>query len=87
MLLRWEHPRHGTIGRGRFVPIAEETGPIVSIGAWVLGEACRQASTWPRRDSDPLVVAVNVSPRQLRDPGLVEDARLALPRGGAEAVA
>jgi diguanylate cyclase (GGDEF)-like protein/PAS domain S-box-containing protein len=84
-LLRWEHPRRGTIGPVRFIPIAEETGLIVSIGAWVVGEACRQAATWPRREGDPLAVAVNVSPRQLRDPGFVDEVRHALTSTGLSA--
>jgi diguanylate cyclase (GGDEF)-like protein/PAS domain S-box-containing protein len=83
-LLRWDHPRRGTIGPGRFIPIAEETGLIVSIGAWVLGEACRQAATWPRQFGEPLAVSVNVSPRQLRDPGLVEEVRQALASSGLQ---
>jgi diguanylate cyclase (GGDEF)-like protein len=77
-LLRWNHPRRGTIGPNRFIPIAEETGLIVSIGAWVLEEACRQATTWPVQAGERLKVSINVSPRQLRDPGLVEEVRRAL---------
>jgi diguanylate cyclase (GGDEF)-like protein len=63
-LLRWEHPRLGTIAPLTFVPIAERNGLIGPIGAWVLYEACRQATRWPG-----LEMSVNVSPRQLADPG------------------
>lgn len=78
-LLRWEHPERGAIGPMRFIPIAEETGLIVAIGAWVLNEACREAMTWPHPEGAPqLGVSVNVSPRQLRDAGLLEDVRRAL---------
>jgi diguanylate cyclase (GGDEF)-like protein/PAS domain S-box-containing protein len=81
-LLRWEHPERGPIGPARFIPIAEETGLIVSIGAWVLREACRDAAAWPRQDGRPIAVSVNVSPRQLRDPGFVEEVQHVLARTG-----
>jgi diguanylate cyclase (GGDEF)-like protein len=63
-LLRWEHPRIGMVPPLAFIPIAERNGLIAQIGAWVLREACLQASHWPG-----LEMAVNVSPRQLADPG------------------
>jgi diguanylate cyclase (GGDEF)-like protein len=65
-LLRWEHPTRGTIAPATFIPLAEVSGLIVPIGAWVLREACTQAATWNAAAPD-LVVAVNVSPRQLAD--------------------
>jgi diguanylate cyclase (GGDEF)-like protein/PAS domain S-box-containing protein len=58
-LLRWEHPTRGTIVPPAFIPIAEQSGLIVPIGAWVVQEACRQAARWG------VHVSVNVSPRQL----------------------
>lgn len=63
-----------------FIPVAEETGLIVEIGAWVVNEACRQAASWQhlRPDGPPLDVAVNVSTRQLQDPGLVRTVAAAL---------
>jgi diguanylate cyclase (GGDEF)-like protein/PAS domain S-box-containing protein len=61
-LLRWNHPVHGLIPPLRFIPIAEQTGLIIPIGAWVIEEACRQAAEW---NEPGLVVSVNVSPRQL----------------------
>jgi diguanylate cyclase (GGDEF)-like protein/PAS domain S-box-containing protein len=65
-LLRWAHPVHGIISPAKFIPIAEQSGLIVPIGAWVLQEACRAAARW-RRDvgGRGLEVAVNLSPRQL----------------------
>jgi diguanylate cyclase len=71
-LLRWPHPKRGMIPPSQFIPLAEETGLIVQIGAWVLDTACREAVSWPA----PYRVAVNVSPRQFsgRDlPTLVAD--------------
>jgi diguanylate cyclase (GGDEF)-like protein len=59
-LLRWEHPTRGTIGPSEFVPLAEEIGLIGRIGDWVLRAACAEAATW----SEPLKIAVNISPLQ-----------------------
>jgi diguanylate cyclase (GGDEF)-like protein/PAS domain S-box-containing protein len=61
-LLRWQHPERGIIPPLSFIPIAEQTGLILPIGAWVLREACRQLAAWGRPD---LLMAINVSPRQL----------------------
>jgi len=68
-LLRWEHPARGLVPPLAFVPLAEETGAIVSIGRWVLREACRRATTWEA----PLIVSVNLSARQLQQPDLVDE--------------
>ena len=72
-LLRWEHPDLGVLGPADFLEIAEETGLIVPIGAWVLHEACSQTARWcaERPHESPLTIAVNVSARQLNDPELV----------------
>ena len=66
-LARWQHPRRGTIPPSVFIPLAEETGLIVRLGEWVLGEACRQARSWQelRPHGEPVGVSVNVSARQL----------------------
>ena len=71
-LVRWLHPEDGLISPGRFVPIAEETGLIVPMGEWILMEACRQARKWIDAGYAPLRVAVNLSGRQFRQPGLLE---------------
>jgi diguanylate cyclase (GGDEF)-like protein/PAS domain S-box-containing protein len=78
-LVRWAHPERDLILPSKFVPLAEETGLIVPLGRWVLGEACRQAREWQRlrpydRSGNPsLLMNVNLSVRQLRYPGLVEE--------------
>lgn len=77
-LIRWSHPERGSISPVDFIPIAEESGMIVSIGEWVLRQACREASTWPEGVS----VAVNLSPIQFRFRGLVESVRSALADSG-----
>ena len=68
-LVRWEHPDRGLVAPGEFIALAEETGLIVPIGAWVLAEACRIAQPWQaaRPADDPLTLRVNVSARQLAD--------------------
>jgi EAL domain-containing protein (putative c-di-GMP-specific phosphodiesterase class I)/DNA-binding response OmpR family regulator/GGDEF domain-containing protein len=77
-LLRWEHPQLGTVGPEEFVPIAEETGLIDQIGDWVLDEACRQLAAWRSRFEDEFFVSVNVSARQLRQPGFAARIKAAL---------
>jgi diguanylate cyclase (GGDEF)-like protein len=68
-LVRWEHPERGLMEPGEFMPVAEETGLIVPIGDWVLGQALNQVRRW--RESRPgVTISVNLSPRQLGDPGL-----------------
>jgi diguanylate cyclase (GGDEF)-like protein len=61
-LIRWQHPRRGTVQPGLFVPIAEESGLIIQIGEWVLRDACREAASW----ANPLQIAVNLSPVQFQ---------------------
>ncbi|MEK8027472.1 putative bifunctional diguanylate cyclase/phosphodiesterase [Pseudaquabacterium rugosum] len=77
-LLRWRHPHHGAVEPAIFVTLAEEGGQILDIGRWVLRQACRDAAGWSR----PLTVAVNLSPVQLRCPGLVDDVAAALHDSG-----
>ena len=72
-LLRWEHPRRGWVAPLEFISLLEENGLIVPIGRWVLGEACRQALIWhDRRRGIGPSVSVNLSARQLQQPGLVD---------------
>ncbi|EHM00471.1 PAS domain S-box protein [Acetobacteraceae bacterium AT-5844] len=80
-LLRWRHPEHGMISPAEFVPIAEETGMIVPMGEWVLRTACHEAARWPQ----PIRVAVNLSPIQFRNPGLLRAMTSALAESGLEA--
>ena len=70
-LVRWHHRTRGLIPPDEFIPVAEETGAIVSLGAWVLRTACRQLTEWPAGERPP-AVSVNVSGRQLREPDFVE---------------
>src|SRR4051812_46426294 len=79
-LIRWNHPTRGQISPADFIPVAEDTGLIVPIGAWVVREACRQAATWPKH----VRIAVNVSPVQFHRGALNETILLALADSGLE---
>ena len=67
-LLRWRHPERGPISPADFIPLAEECGLIMQLGAWVLRTACREAAGWP----DDKIVAINLSPIQFRQSDLAE---------------
>jgi diguanylate cyclase (GGDEF)-like protein/PAS domain S-box-containing protein len=70
-LIRWRHPSLGMVRPDRFIHLAEETGLIIPIGAWVLRTACRQSRDWQRAGYGALRIAVNLSARQFAQPGLV----------------
>jgi len=65
-LSRWNHPTRGTVPPGQFIPIAEESGLILSIGAWVFGQACAQARAWADAGMPAKTIAVNVSGAQFQ---------------------
>ncbi len=71
-LLRWWNPDLGAVSPVQFISVAEETGMIVAIGKWVLQTACAQNVAWQRSGLDPICMAVNLSPRQFKDPGLID---------------
>jgi EAL domain-containing protein (putative c-di-GMP-specific phosphodiesterase class I) len=77
-LLRWNRPERGPMRPDAFIRILEENGLIVPVGRWVLREACEQTARWRTRSGRPWWISVNVSPRQLRDPGFLEQVRQAL---------
>ena len=77
-LVRWQHPERGLIMPARFIPIAEESGLIVPIGAWIIGEACRQHAQWRAAGYGEIAISVNLSAVQLRDPDLLPTLRAAL---------
>lgn len=83
-LLRWEHPERGLLSPYHFVRLAEETGQIDEIGAWVLDEACRQMIAWDREGVHVPQVAVNVSAHQLESGVLDADVRRALRDSGLD---
>jgi EAL domain-containing protein (putative c-di-GMP-specific phosphodiesterase class I) len=86
-LLRWTHPVRGPISPSEFVPLAEETGLIGEIGHWVLARACRQVREWQRsvRGHEHLSANVNVSARQVLEPGLGERIASVLAESGLSA--
>jgi EAL domain-containing protein (putative c-di-GMP-specific phosphodiesterase class I) len=84
-LVRWEHPQHGLVSPASFIPLAEETGLIVPIGAWVLDQAMVQAARWRERSwGRSLTVNVNLSARQLRQPALIPGLMASLLASGTD---
>jgi diguanylate cyclase (GGDEF)-like protein/PAS domain S-box-containing protein len=86
-LLRWDHPSRGPLAPGEFLDVAEETGLIVPIGEWILREACAQLARWNEiraDDGPPSLLAVNLSGRQLADPGLADAVGAAVEAAGLE---
>jgi diguanylate cyclase (GGDEF)-like protein len=83
-LVRWNHPERGLIAPDAFIPMAEETGLIIPIGSFVLHQACAHAAEWHTEFGDraPASMSVNLSPRQIQDPGIVGDVELALAQSG-----
>src|SRR6185503_1801885 len=85
-LLRWTHPERGAISPAEFIPVAEQSGLIVEIGAWVLDEACRQLCDWRRSFADeaPDAICVNLSVKQLLHGGLTARVQSTLTSTGLE---
>jgi diguanylate cyclase (GGDEF)-like protein/PAS domain S-box-containing protein len=81
-LLRWRHPRYGVLAPEAFLPLADDTGLLVPIGAWVLREACTQGRRWIDAGIGPFSVVVNMTARQLRHGALAADVRAALEASG-----
>jgi len=81
-LIRWNHPQRGLVGPVEFIPVAEETGLIVPIGRWVLQEACRQGRIWNDDPARPRSVSVNISGRQLQEPGFVDEVATVIAESG-----
>jgi len=84
VLLRWEHPVHGSIPPSRFIGLAEEMGLIIPIGAWVIRTACLQTKRWQMDGFSDLRVAVNLSPRQFTQKGLAQSIADVLKSTGLE---
>ncbi|MCW6512428.1 putative bifunctional diguanylate cyclase/phosphodiesterase [Lichenifustis flavocetrariae] len=86
-LVRWQHPTQGMISPLDFIPLAEETGLIIPLGLWVLKEACRQAAIWHAQFpiDPPVVISVNLSPRQFQMPDLAEEVERTLQEAGLPA--
>ena len=79
VLIRWHHPQRGMVSPGQFIPIAESSSLILELGNWVLETACQQLAVWQQdEDLKTLVIAVNVSAVQFREPSFLESVKTAL---------
>ena len=83
-LLRWQNDEVGAVSPADFIPIAEESGQIVGIGAWVIAQACGQHAAWRRQGLGAIAVSINMSALQLRDDGLVAMLRNAMQDNGVD---
>jgi diguanylate cyclase (GGDEF)-like protein/PAS domain S-box-containing protein len=83
-LVRWDHPERGLVGPDEFIAAAEDTGLIIPLGRWVLGQACRQLRLWQQGEpgAEPLFVCVNLSARQFLDPRLAAEVEAAVAEAG-----
>jgi diguanylate cyclase (GGDEF)-like protein len=80
-LIRWQHPTRGLLAPAEFIELAEETGVIVAVGAWVIEAACHQVCEWKRlQPGQPFTLSVNLSPVQVFEAGIVDTVRGALTR-------
>ena len=85
-LLRWRHPKLGLVPPDDFIPLAEQSGLILPLGAWVLGSACAQLVAWSRQPGlDALTLSVNVSVHQFRQPDFVQQVQSVMERTGVQA--
>ncbi|CAN5516441.1 hypothetical protein BH18ACT1_BH18ACT1_03550 [soil metagenome] len=84
-LVRWQHPERGLVPPVDFIGLAEETGLIIELGAWVIAEACRQGELWSRQlGGKPLELALNLSTRQLSQPDLAKQVGLLTAQHGLD---
>jgi diguanylate cyclase (GGDEF)-like protein/PAS domain S-box-containing protein len=83
-LIRWQHPEHGLVAPNDFIPLAEDTGLIIPIGKWVLGEACGKVKQWQDQYglASQLRVSVNISARHFQHGGLIDDVSRAVAESG-----
>src|SRR5215212_8374451 len=83
-LVRWRHPDRGVLEPAAFIEVAEQTGLIVPLGRQVLTAACRQEAAWVEAGWAPLDIGVNISARQIADPGLLDDVATVLRETGLD---
>ena len=81
-LIRWRHPQRGFVSPGEFIPVMEESGLIVEVGAWILSEACRQITAWAKAGLQPPVIAVNISGRQFAHENFIDSVSGLMQRNG-----
>lgn len=84
-LVRWQHPEFGLLMPNEFISLSEETGLIIPITHWMLGEACRQNKEWQKQGFPPMTVSVNISPRLFQQDGLVAAIHRVLMETGLDA--